>query len=192
MIFFSNLRSIAKHLSELRDDNKKLLSERDNLRALLKDREEDVKLTRDQLVQERRKAHDSQLMQRSADHFCPRSRDTDELVKRLERLQLKYSALKSDLQVFFFKWFLVFGVCQRSYDLSLTQSLLDEKEDLVQERDSYKCKVHRLNHSMSALLKCDGYKTIDLDWLLAENTFLRDNLNNAIEEKQLANDMGRR
>ena len=49
------------------------------------------------------------------------------------------------------------------------QSLLDEKEDLVQERDAYKCKVHRLNHAMSALLKSEGYKTIDLDWLLAEN-----------------------
>ena len=47
--------------------------------------------------------------------------------------------------------------------------MLDEKEDLVQERDAYKGKVHRLNHAMSALLKSEGYKTIDLDWLLAEN-----------------------
>jgi hypothetical protein len=30
--------------------------------------------------------------------------------------------------------------------------MLDEKEDLIQERDAYKCKVHRLNHSMAALV----------------------------------------
>lgn len=72
------------------------------------------------------------------------------------------------------------------------KSLLDEKEDLVQERDAYKCKVHRLNHAMSALLKSDGYKTIDLDWLLSENQFLRESLAHVQEEKQLANDMGRK
>ena len=53
-----------------------------------------------------------------------------QVIKRLESLQIKYDCLKRDLQ-----------------------SLLDEKVDLIQERDAYKCKVHRLNHSMSALLK---------------------------------------
>ena len=38
--------------------------------------------------------------------------------------------------------------------------MLDEKEDLVQERDAYKCKVHRLNHSMAALLKSNTYKLV--------------------------------
>ena len=52
------------------------------------------------------------------------------IVKRLESLQIKYDCLKRDLQ-----------------------SLLDEKVDLITERDAYKCKVHRLNHSMAALLK---------------------------------------
>ena len=70
--------------------------------------------------------------------------------------------------------------------------MLDEKEDLVQERDAYKGKVHRLNHAMSALLKSEGYKTIDLDWLLAENRFLRDSVAQLQEDKQLANDMGKR
>ena len=74
-----------------------------------------------------------------------------EMVLRLESLQIKYDCLKRDLQ-----------------------SLLDEKVDLVQERDAYKSKVHRLNHSMTALLKSDGYKTLDVDSLLAENRFLRE------------------
>ena len=45
---------------------------------------------------------------------------------------------------------------------------------------------------MSALLKSDGYKTIDLDWLLAENKFLQESLLQIQEEKQLANEMGKR
>ena len=69
---------------------------------------------------------------------------------------------------------------------------MDEREDLVQERDAYKCKVHRLNHSMSALLKSDSHKYIDLDCVLAENRFLRENLEQVKQEKTLANEMGRK
>lgn len=69
---------------------------------------------------------------------------------------------------------------------------MDEKQDLVQERDAYKCKVHRLNHAMNALLNSDGFKIIDLDWILAENTFLQESLAQVREEKQLANEMGKR
>jgi len=72
------------------------------------------------------------------------------------------------------------------------QSLLDEKEDLIRERDSYKCKAHRLNHAMAALLKSDGYRAIDLDCLLAENRFLKETADQLRQEKQLANDMGRK
>ena len=92
-----------------------------------------------------------------------------ELISRMETLQVKYSGLRHDLR-----------------------SLLDEREDLVQERDAYKCKVHRLNHAMSALLKSEGFKTVDLDWLIAENRFLQESLAQVKEEKELSNEMGRR
>ncbi len=62
----------------------------------------------------------------------------------------------------------------------------------MQERDAYKCKSHRLNHAMSALLKADGYKSVDLDWVLAENRYLRETAGQLRDEKALANDMGRR
>ena len=62
-----------------------------------------------------------------------------DIVRRLEALQIKYDCLKRDLQ-----------------------SLLDEKVDLIQERDAYKCKVHRLNHSMSALLKSGIFPHLQL------------------------------
>ena len=63
---------------------------------------------------------------------------------------------------------------------------------MIQERDSYKCKLHRLNHSMGALLKCNGHHVLDLDGILSENRFLRESLDQVREEKQLANDIGRK
>ena len=96
-----------------------------------------------------------------------------DMIRQLEMTQMKYSKLKQDLQVYMF-------VVMKTYKINGStinfQSLLDEREDLVQERDAYKCKVHRLNHSMSALLKSDSHKFIDLDCILAENKFLRENL----------------
>ena len=76
--------------------------------------------------------------------------------------------------------------------MQIFQSLFDEREDLVQERDAYKCKVHRLNHSMSALLKSDSHKYIDLDCILSENRYLKDSLEQVKQEKHLANEMGRK
>ncbi len=72
------------------------------------------------------------------------------------------------------------------------QSLLDQREDLVQERDAYKCKLRRLNSAMAALLKADAHALIDVDWLLAENRHLREALEQAHDEKRLANAMGKR
>ena len=63
---------------------------------------------------------------------------------------------------------------------------------MVQERDAYKCKAHRLNHALTALLKCEGFKSIDMDWIVAENKFLKESLMQVQEEKKLANEMGKR
>ena len=64
----------------------------------------------------------------------------------METFGAKYTQLQSDLQV-----------------------LLDEKEELITERDAYKCKVHRLNHELNALLKGDVNKVIDIDALIMDN-----------------------
>lgn len=49
------------------------------------------------------------------------------------------------------------------------QSVIDEKEELVTERDAYKCKVHRLNHELNVLLKGENHSVIDIDSLIMEN-----------------------
>lgn len=87
----------------------------------------------------------------------------EELVEQLETLGTKYTQLQSDLQV-----------------------LLDEKEELITERDAYKCKVHRLNHELNALLKGDTNKVIDIDALIMDNKYLQERLDQVQEEKKLS------
>jgi len=45
---------------------------------------------------------------------------------------------------------------------------------------------------MGALLKCNGHQVLDLDGILSENRFLQENLDQVKEEKQLANEIGRK
>lgn len=166
--------TVASRLAQLRDDNKRLIDEREHLRNILQDRESDVKLIRSQWLKEKN-ARNATLeeQQQATTQLKTKTRNkvvsTADLVKKLEIMEMKYTGLKRDLQ-----------------------GLLDEKVDLVQERDAYKCKVHRLNHSMAALLKSEGYQSIDVDSLLSENRFLHESLVQVREEKELANEMGRR
>ena len=49
------------------------------------------------------------------------------------------------------------------------QQLLDEKEELVTERDVYKNKFDRLNNELNYLLKGDERRVVDVDALLRDN-----------------------
>lgn len=37
--------------------------------------------------------------------------------------------------------------------------IIDEKEEIIMERDAYKCKVHRLNHELNNALKGNNSQT---------------------------------
>lgn len=73
----------------------------------------------------------------------------EELLKQLEAMNKVKNQLEIDLQ-----------------------SVIDEKEELVTERDAYKCKVHRLNHEFSVLLKGENNSFIDIDALIMENRYM--------------------
>jgi RNA polymerase-interacting CarD/CdnL/TRCF family regulator len=49
------------------------------------------------------------------------------------------------------------------------QHLLDEKEELVTERDVYKNKFDRLNNELNYLLKGDERRVVDVDALIRDN-----------------------
>jgi hypothetical protein len=160
------------HLSLFRDSasNSKISELREENKRLVTEREHLRKVLSD-------REDDIKLIRRqwlrakndTNGHVAIDQKSFSDIIKRLETLQIKYGNLKRDFQ-----------------------SLLDEKVDLIQERDAYKCKVHRLNHSLAALLKSDGYKSLDVDSLLSENRFLRETLEHTKEEKELANEMGKR
>lgn len=73
----------------------------------------------------------------------------EELVKQLEAMNKIKNQLEMDLQ-----------------------SVLDEKEELITERDAYKCKIHRLNHEFNMILKGENHSVIDLDSLIMENRYV--------------------
>ncbi|XP_001654084.2 coiled-coil domain-containing protein 149 [Aedes aegypti] len=74
---------------------------------------------------------------------------------------------------------------QLQYDV---RSLLDEKEDVVMERDAYKCKAHRLNHELSVMLKGDQsqQKIVDVDGLILENKYQQEKITNLENELELS------
>lgn len=67
-------------------------------------------------------------------------------MEQLEQMSGRVSQLESDLR-----------------------GVLDEKEELITERESYRAKVFRLNHQINTLLKCDSARLIDLDALIMDN-----------------------
>lgn len=74
---------------------------------------------------------------------------------------------------------------QLAFDL---KALLDEKEEAITERESYKCKAHRLNHELMLALKVnESHKNIvDIDALVVENKFLQEKLSNCESELEQA------
>ena len=49
------------------------------------------------------------------------------------------------------------------------QTVLDEKQEYVTERDAYKTKYDRLNQELNYILKGDEKRIVDIDALVMEN-----------------------
>ncbi|XP_066991607.1 coiled-coil domain-containing protein 149 [Anabrus simplex] len=155
---YSSGSSILQVLEESKEKNKALRIEVEDLRQRLRDAQGDIKVLRVRLNQQRTNAA-------SGENQTFPSHQREELVQQLETLNQKCTQLESDLQ-----------------------AVLDEKEELVTERDAYKCKVHRLNHELNTLLKGDGSnRLVDIDALVMENRYLQDRLHQAEDEKDMAN-----
>ncbi|ALC46267.1 CG14868 [Drosophila busckii] len=71
---------------------------------------------------------------------------------------------------------------QLAFDL---KAIIDEKEELITERDAYKCKAHRLNHELLVALKANKMhpKLLDIDAVLLENKYLHERVK--IQEGEL-------
>jgi hypothetical protein len=171
---------LANVLLELTEQNKYLLFEVEELKTKLFDAEGDLKLMREQLRSQYQgdvsfaptsschravSFNDSGL--ESPNH--PRnSRTMQEVVDQLETFRNRVTLMERDLQV-----------------------ILDEKEELILSRDSYKRKSDRLNRKLNDLLRRPSGETkttptpIDIDSMERENGFLRDKLRQMEEENKL-------
>lgn len=78
------------------------------------------------------------------------------------------------------------------------QSVLDEKEELILSRDSYKLKTDRLNEKLNNLMRSsygdtnettgaqsEDNRIVDIDSLFMENRFLKEKIKTFEEEKKL-------
>ncbi|XP_073843038.1 uncharacterized protein [Musca autumnalis] len=73
---------------------------------------------------------------------------------------------------------------QLAFDL---KAVIDEKEELTNERDAYKCKAHRLNHELQVALKAKEThpKFLDIDSIILENKYLNERLKHIESEVDL-------
>lgn len=149
--------TLAQILGETTEQNKALKIEVQDLRQKLRDAHGDIKALRISLGQQRSGTNVGESQ------AFP-SHQREQLVQQLETLSLKCTQMGTDLQ-----------------------AVLDEKEELVTERDAYKCKVHRLNHELKVLLKGDNKRLVDIDALIMENRYLKERLEQAEEEKEMSN-----
>ncbi|XP_033611241.1 coiled-coil domain-containing protein 149 [Cryptotermes secundus] len=149
--------TLAQILGETTEQNKALKIEVEDLRQKLRDAHGDIKALRISLGQQRSGTN-------VGDSQAFPSHQREQLVQQLETLSLKCTQMETDLQ-----------------------AVLDEKEELVTERDAYKCKVHRLNHELNAVLKGDKTRLVDIDALVMENRYLKERLVQAEEEKEMSN-----
>ncbi|GAB6033098.1 hypothetical protein CHUAL_012711 [Chamberlinius hualienensis] len=150
---------LMQRLCQLKEKNRQLQTEVRDLKARQEEAEGDLKTVRAILAKQNSETTDDGGSNWSRS-FAPSEREL--LVKQLETLKTKYMLLEKDLQ-----------------------TVLDEKEELITERDSHKNKVDRLNLELNFALKGDEKRIIDVDAILMENRYLQERLKQTQEEKSL-------
>lgn len=146
--------SLAALLHETRELNLKLHTEVEALKQRLHEIQGDMELLR------KREANSKSRLQamvcENAAHNKEElqwKRDRANFICHLENLKKKNAQLAFDLK-----------------------GIIDEKEELMTERDAYKCKAHRLNHELLVALKANKMhpKLLDIDGVLLENKYLHE------------------
>lgn len=149
-------------LKQSREKNTELQTEVESLRQKLNELQGDIKLLRLKSLESSKMrktnspAHSSELSEAKIAWNDEKSR----LIDQLEGLKKKNAQLQFDFR-----------------------SLLDEKEEIVNERDAFKCKAHRLNHELTVALKGDA--SVDVDTLILENKFVNERMFNLQQELEI-------
>ncbi|XP_017118612.1 coiled-coil domain-containing protein 149 [Drosophila elegans] len=146
--------SLAALLHETREQNLKLSTEVEALRQRLNELQGDMELLRETEAcnKSRVQAMTSENAARNKDEVQWR-RERANFICHLEGLKKRNAQLAFDLK-----------------------AVIDEKEELITERDAYKCKAHRLNHELFVALRAKKThpRLLDIDGVLLENKYLHE------------------
>ncbi|XP_037818885.1 coiled-coil domain-containing protein 149-like [Lucilia sericata] len=171
----SSKTSVAKILHESRERNIKLTTEVEALKQKLSEVQGDIEVLRGcqkPLPEEAKKSQktkvsikeDSSVDVCTKDMFLQWKQERSNFICHLEQLKKKNAQLAFDLK-----------------------AVIDEKEELTNERDAYKCKAHRLNHELLVALKAKEThpKFLDIDSIILENKYLNERLKNIENEVEI-------
>lgn len=127
----------------------------DELKQKLSDAEGDIKILRAKIVKYRLGTTEPTTPERKPLTASER----DALIEELEKSHLEYSQLELDMK-----------------------QVLDLKEELETERDTYKTKYIRLNKEVNFIMRGDEKHVLDIDALIMENRFLQQRVKHLQEE----------
>ncbi|KAL0830544.1 hypothetical protein ABMA28_002702 [Loxostege sticticalis] len=170
----TNTISGGDMLAKTRDHNNMLKLEVETLRSKLEEATGDIVALRKQLQKKEYSFEDNHDSRKSSTHLSYSNKDYEQLVQELEKIQKKYQQLQLDYR-----------------------ATLDEKEELISDRDYYKNKMQRLNQQISYILsnrvkaqpnerELDPPKPIvDIDALVTENKYLHERITQLQVEKEI-------
>ncbi|VDP91847.1 unnamed protein product [Echinostoma caproni] len=150
-------KKLAYLLVESREANRALERELVEMNTKLSDAEGDIKLLRQQL-----RTSFNQSTSPTEPHSVP-SDERQNLISHLERLTAQVNELERELS-----------------------RCVDEKQELLSERDIYRNKCDRLNNELNYVLHGDERKIVDIDTLIMEKKSLKYRLQAVEEERNLA------
>ncbi|CAG9787797.1 unnamed protein product [Diatraea saccharalis] len=169
----TNTVSSGDMLAKTRDQNSKLTLEVETLRSQLEEATGDIDALRKQL-QKISLFHDNNIdPKKPMTNLGYSNKDYEDLILELEKIHKKYQQIQLDYQ-----------------------ATLDEKEELISDRDYYKNKVQHLNQQISYILsnrikvqtdkEIDPPKPIvDIDALVTENKYLHERITQLQVEKEI-------
>ncbi|XP_022834964.1 coiled-coil domain-containing protein 149 [Spodoptera litura] len=160
-------------LAKTQDHNNMLKLEVESLKSKLEEAKEDIVALKKQLQKRDSITDEMNGHKKSSTIFSYSHKDYEQLVNELEKNQKKYQQMQLDYR-----------------------ATLDEKEELVSDRDYYKNKVQRLSHQISYILSnrtklqdsndVDPPKPIvDIDALVTENKYLHERITQLQVEKEI-------
>ncbi|XP_017101737.2 coiled-coil domain-containing protein 149 [Drosophila bipectinata] len=155
--------SLAALLHETREQNLKLSTEVEALRQRLNELQGDMELLRET------EATNKTRVQAMATENAARNKEEVQWRRERANFICHLEGLKK-------------RNAQLAFDL---KAVIDEKEELITERDAYKCKAHRLNHELFVALRAKKThpRLLDIDSVLLENKYLHERVK--IQESEL-------